>query len=348
MSAIRNKRPQVAEYLIDQLGVDVNHRSQLYEFRPQTRMPIRQRPMTCRELAYERGMMDLVDLIDLTSDETRPGTKRFLHRRLQTRIDEIHQSSLKRFKERNAQFLVPTGDNDRLIVEEESEIRDIDDSFNNLSRSEKFNDSKEKHAVSLPAARVFRSRIEDTVKKIDFSSEKPIDDSGTKKFRYSGYKLRFRLEEDQSKAKATPRKPTSPFALLQEPTSPSTATLNTSLPSARPRTTVRTATARSQRSIFDLNSSLPIRENRTSICRSARRIQTPRVSNEQKTDNKDQSLRPPSHRLLPKRPQKYIPDFSFVSVHQSTPFYKQSTHNVPLTLKSMTGGFTSERTFIRD
>ncbi|CAF4737918.1 unnamed protein product, partial [Rotaria magnacalcarata] len=69
MAAIRRERLEVAEYLIDQLTINVKYATNLYEFRVRKANPIRQRTFSCRDLAYEKGMMELVDLIDITNDE---------------------------------------------------------------------------------------------------------------------------------------------------------------------------------------------------------------------------------------------------------------------------------------
>ncbi|CAF4288899.1 unnamed protein product, partial [Adineta steineri] len=45
-----------------------------------------------RDLAYDEGMMDLVDLIDIAGTNIKPCTKRFLQRRVKPRIDELHQA----------------------------------------------------------------------------------------------------------------------------------------------------------------------------------------------------------------------------------------------------------------
>ena len=360
MTAIRAKRPKVAEYLIDQMGVDGNHSTDLLEFRPQTRMPVRHRPLSCRELAYDRGMMDLVDLIDITSDDVRPSIKRYLQKRLKNRLDEIHQTYLKRFKERTNHPIILTEDKDISIIEEDAEDKENDDLIP-ADLSEEFTDTPT-HSLPVPSTsaptRSYQSHIEKTLRSIEISNEKSIDETGKKLFRFTGYTVRFSLNDDvendanlqqQSRPRTTP------------PSLPTVSTRNTlsaplfssSFATFRSKATARTQTARSERSNVDLNSSLPIRENRTSICRSARYVSTPRVvsaavDNDTKADRKSQIVRSASQRLLPKRPQIIHPNLNYISQPQQSVFYNSTQRFVPLTLKSTATGLSLNHRLIRD
>ena len=356
MTAIRSKRSKAAEYLIDQLGVDVKHNSELYEFRPQTRMPVRHRPFTCRDLAYDRGMMDLVDLIDLTSDEIRPSTKRFLQKRLKNRLDEIHQSYLRRMKEGTDPSIIPAGISDNLIVEEELEIKENEEILPTPS-IDRFNRSSKAFAPPISMtnpshSRAYHSHIEETLRKIEVSNEKSIEETGKKYFQYSGYKLRFRLHEQPPSVpivKETIRPTTSPILpRLPLASARSVQWNSSSFLTSRPKTTVRTRTARSQHSAVDLNLTVPIRENRTSICRSARRIATPRVHTEFQPEEKVKSARPPSQRLLKKRVTPFAPTLSFLSYSDPPSYYNQTTRFVPVTLKSTAAGLPAGNRLIRD
>ena len=364
MAAIRAKRYKVAEFLIDQLGIDVNHSSNLLEFRPQTRMPVRQQVLTCRELAYDRGMMDLVDLIDIASDEVKPGIKRFLQKRLKNRLDEIHQAHLKRLAERTSIFVAPVEDKEIRRIEEGNEDRESDDN----SRAEKEEETPPTQSrpqpppiqpsFSAPAsARPYRSHIEDTLERLELSNEKSIDDTGKKLFRFSNHTLRFRLVESDSfpadkPTETTPLKSRSHSLPHIVPASARSVVAATSATSARrPPTGASTFNQPSRYSFTDFNTQPPVRETRTSICRSARCVSTPRVvqpvNPEPKPEPKPKVLRIPSQRLLPRRLTSIQP--GFVSHLQQPIYYNQSNHYVPLTLRTTAVGLplTTHR-LIRD
>ena len=358
MTAIRAKRPKVAEYLIDQLAINVNHSSDLLEFRPQTRFPVRHRLLSCRELAYDRGLMELVDLIDIASDEVKPNIKRFLQRRLKTRLDEIHQAYLKRLKERNNRSIIPLEDKDSMVIEEDMEDRENDE-ISMVNITEEIGELPSAQPMTVPpaSARAYQSHLETTMKKIEGSNEKSIDDTGKKRFQFSGYTLRFRLVEtvesnrntkEQSRPRTTPSRlptisPASPRAQLAASPSPA---------APRPTTSGTAVTHRSQHSAVDVNSQIPIRETRTSICRSARAVSTPRaisaVRVENTPDSKAKLTRNDSQRLLPKRLNSIRKSNSYVPQPAQLTVYNQPQNLVPMTFRSTAIGLPSEHRLIRD
>lgn len=358
MTAIRAKRPKVAEYLIDQLAIDVNHSSDLLEFRPQTRFPVRHRLLSCRELAYDRGLMELVDLIDIASDEVKPNIKRFLQRRLKTRLDEIHQAYLKRLRDRNNRPIIPLEDKDSMVIEEDMEDRENDE-ISMVNITEEIGELPSAQPMSVPptSARAYQSHIETTMKNIERSNEKSIDETGKKCFHFSGYKLRFRLVEtlepsrntkDQSQPTTTPSRlptisPASPRPQLAA--SPSSA-------AARPATSGTAVTPRSRHSVVDVNPPIPIRETRTSICRSARAVSTPRaisaVRVENISDSKAKLTRNDSQRLLPKRINSTRKSNAYVPQPAQFTVYNQPHNLVPMTFRSTAMGLPSDHRLIRD
>lgn len=161
MAAIRRNRNDVADYLIDQLAVNVQHAADLREFHLRSRIPCRHRTFTCRDLAYEKGMMELVDLIDLTSEDVKPNIKRYLKARLQPRLDHIHQAYVKRLEQRKHHLFQSTHE-------------------------------REYEPLSFKS----RSFVEQSMESLDPSlREKSIDETRKKTFRFSNYTLRFRLDE---------------------------------------------------------------------------------------------------------------------------------------------------------
>lgn len=365
MTAIRAKRYKVAEYLIDRLGIDVNHSTDLLEFRPQTRMPIRQQPMNCRELAYDRGMMDLVDLIDIASDEVKPGIKRYLQKRLKHRLDEIHQAHLQKLKERTSIFVVPVDDKEIRMIEEGNEERETEETVKQ-EKEEEIPSSRRlprsqappiQQSLSAPtSARPYHSYIEETLDKIELSNEKSIDSTGKKLFRFSNYTLRFRLVESDSfpakQAETIPLKTRShSLPHIVPPSARSVAPVTPAPSVPRPTTGASTFNQPSRYSFTESNPQVPIRENRTSICRSARCVSTPRVipptNPELKPESKPKTLKTPGQRLLPRRLESI--QSGFISHSQQPIYYNQSNHYVPLTLRTTAIGLplTTHR-LIRD
>ncbi|CAF4953843.1 unnamed protein product, partial [Rotaria sp. Silwood1] len=341
MAAIRAKRYKVAEYLIDQLGTNVNHTINLLEFRPQTKIPVREHTISCRDLAYDKGMMDLVDLIDIVSDEVKPNIKRYLQRRLKTRLDQIHQSYLKRMKERNNRLIIQLQEKEPKILEDDEQEKENEEplSANIIDDINLF----------LPAPppppppvvhRSYKSHIEATIRSIESTNDKSIDESGKKFFRFSDYTLHYRLVEtgntnQQKKERSRPK--TAIFSLPIIPLT-STRTLPQSL--SRPTTT---ATNINRRSVSEVSARIPIRETRTSICRSARLIATPRVAPTVTSESKPE-IRPKTtttinttQRLLPKRTPQIKTNYSYIPQLQNA-VYNDPHRFMPVTLKTTATG----------
>ena len=351
MTAIRAKRRKVAEYLIDQLAVDVNHRTDLIEFRLNTRVPVRERTITCRDLAYEKGMMELVDLIDITSDEVKPSIRRYLQRRLKSRLDEIHQAFLKRMKERSRRLVIQRQDKENEVQEdneqeqerEEVPIADISEDTSQTPTS------PPPPPLPITSHRTYKSHIEETIEKIQSSNEKSIDETGKKAFRFSNYTLRYRLLETAKPPSSTNEPTQSKSTLLSLPIiSPTIPTQ----PISRPTTTA-TLTSRSRHTHTEHSIQLPIRETRTSICRSARYMTTPRVTSSVTRDSKSDAQSViststnASHRLLPKRHQPFRRTYAYFPQLQH-PIYHDSRRSMPVTLKATAMGLPSDTRLIRD
>jgi hypothetical protein len=341
MAAIRAKRHKVAEYLIDQLAVNVNHSSELIEFRTQTKIPVRQRTFSCRDLAYDKGLMDLVDLIDIASDEVKPSIKRYLQRRLKARLDEIHQAYLKRVKDRSNRLIIQALARENKMLEEEEEEKEHEE-----SSTVNVIDEFVMHPPPPPAPvvrRSYKSHIEETIQSIESTNDKSIDETGKKKFRFSGYTLRYRLVETANISKQTRPK----TALLSLPTIPFT-TLRLVSPSPLPRPMTTATTHMNRRSISEISTRIPIRETRTSICRSARRVATPRVVPTVNTENKPTIItNNTTERLLPKRHHQINMNYAYVPQAQNA-VYNEPRRFMPVTLKATAIGLPSQTRLIRD
>ena len=353
MTAIRAKRRKVAEYLIDQLAVDVNQSTEWIEFRLNTRAPVRERTVTCRDLAYDKGFMDLVDLIDITSDEVRPSIKRYLQRRLKTRLDEIHQSFLKRMKERSRRLLIQKQEKENQVLEEEEQEQEKDEVpiVNTTPEDPHRTSPPPTTATELPTMshRTYRSHIEETIEKIQSNNEKSIDQTGKKAFRFSNYTLRYRLLEANKPNRSNNEPSATKRTLFSLPEIPPTIS---SQPLSRPTTTA-TLTSRSRHTNSEINTQIPIRETRTSICRSARYITTPHVPSSVIRDNKSDvqsvlsSSTNTSRRLLPKRRQPIRRTYTYIPQLQQT-IYNGPHRSMPVTLKATAIGLPSGTRIIRD
>lgn len=352
MTAIRAKRRKVAEYLIDQLAVDVNQSTDWIEFRLNTRAPVRERTVTCRDLAYERGFMDLVDLIDITSDEVKPSIKRYLQRRLKTRLDEIHQSFLKRMKDRTRRLLSQKQEKENPVLEDEEHEQEKEEvPLVNIPEDPNSTPSPTAVATQLPimSNRTYKSHIEETIEKIQSNNEKSIDETGKKAFRFSNYTLHYRLVESSKPNRSINEPIPSRQALFSFPQIPPTIPIQ---PLSRPTTTA-TLTSRSRHANSEINTQMPIRETRTSICRSARYITTPRISSSVPVDNKSdaQSVLSASthtsHRLLPKRQQPVRRMYAYVPQLQHA-VYTTPHRSMPVTLKATAIGLPTNTRLIRD
>jgi hypothetical protein len=299
MAAIRTNQNEIADYLIDQLAVNVQYAADLLEFRLRTQSPIRHRRLSCRELAYDNGMMELVDLIDITSDDVTPTIKRYLKTRLQIRLNNIHQAYLKRLEK-------------HVLFQKNKEKETKEPPTENIT---------DENILSpmLPTItpRVYKSHIEETIESLDTSKDKSIDETGKKTFRFSNYKLRFRLLETSDPDKKTNEQ----FQFKSTtPSRPKTSLYASSL-------TPLITTNNSRHSITQFSSRLSTRDTRASICRSAR-PQIISIENKQPvTLNTDRSF---SKRFIQ---NNYIP---------------QPQHFMPVTLKSTAIGLSFETRIIRD
>jgi hypothetical protein len=310
MTAIRTQQHEVAEYLIDQLGVNVEYATDLCEFRTQNPVPVRHRTFSCRDLAYEKGMMELVDLIDLSSDEVTPNAKRFLKKRLQKRLDNIHQVYLKRYNERNKNIML------------QSNEEHIDSS--NVKTT---NGETNKPLTILPNIhRPYKSRIEQAVQSLESTNDKSIDETGKKTFRFSNYALHFRLVEGTDKKKKSPSKTTIP-----------------SLPII-PLSTSRSPLLTSRRSISEASTRISTRDSRASLCQSVQQKTIP----PQLAPAENKSIISTTNKhFLPKRIKRsnvkhvYIPE-------QQHAMYTQPRCFLPVTLKTTAVGLPSDHRILRD
>jgi len=107
------------------------------------------------------------------------------------------------------------------------------------------------------------------------------------------------------------------------------------------------------RSLSEISTRIPIRETRTSICRSARYIATPRVVTTVYSESKPE-LKPiiPStinttQQLLPKRIQQTNRNYGYIPQLQHT-IYNEPSRFMPVTLKATAIGLTSDTRLIRD
>lgn len=346
MAAIRAKRRKVAEYLIDQLAINVNYTTDLIEFRLNTNIPIRDRIISCRDLAYETGMMNLVDLIDMVSDEVKPSIKRYLQQRLKKRLNDIHQAYLKRLKERDHRLIIQKQQKENQILEIQEENEEI--STVNIADDASLPPPPIQPIIHRP----YRSHIEETIKKLQSKNDKSIDVTGRKAFRFSNYTLRYRLVEvpnTKRKTKEQVQIKSTPFALpLLLPTTPQPLSRLISRP-----TTATTVANTNQRSASVISARLPIRETRTSMSRSARRVATPGVASSVITDNKSET-KPmvttsinTTVRLLPKRNPPIRANYSYIPQVQQT-IYIEPRRSVPVTLKATAIGLPSDTRLVRD
>ncbi|CAF1063060.1 unnamed protein product [Didymodactylos carnosus] len=299
MAAIRSRRENVAEYLIDQ-GIDVNYATDLIEFRPKTRYPVRYRYLSCRQLAYDLGMMDLVDLIDLSSDEVRPSIKKYLQRRLKKRLEKIHKSYQERIKTRELKFqeeqksLQPI---DITLIEEEEEQKKPMLNMQQIINEHALDNADYVVPTTLPPPlpppqlqlrrpeRRYVSHINETLNSLH-KPEKNIEESHKKTFDYSQYRLKFKIIDMDKVVKRTRFKQqlneNSIFAFNPQ-VRPKTTTAAV-LPAPKPRDLYVTS-AKSRQTIktidsFDIQQQSSYKETKTSICRSARqRPQTENISN---------------------------------------------------------------------
>ena len=350
MAAIRAKRRKVAEYLIDQLAINVNYSTDLIEFRLNTKIPIRERTMSCRDLAYEHGMMNLVDLIDIASDEVRPSIKRYLQRRLKARLNEIHQAYTKRLKERDNRLTILKQENENQILEIQEEESE---SVLNTGDESSLPPPTQPAPVQINN-RPYKSHIEETIKQIQSKNEKSIDETGKKAFRFSNYTLRYQLvEAPNTKRKTSEEDQPKPAPFTLPSISPNTSPQPLSRLVSRPTTAVTVAPTTNQRPTSVVSARLPVRETRTSISRSARRMTTPGVFSSVIVDNKSET-KPivttsinATERLLPKRNPSIRPSYTYVPQVQRT-VYLQPRRTAPVTLKATAIGLASDTRLLRD
>ncbi|CAF3552235.1 unnamed protein product [Adineta steineri] len=265
MTAIRAKQHKVAEYLIDQLAINVDQTSELLEFNTSSKVPIQERNLSSRDLAYDEGMMDLVDLIDIAGTNIKPCTKRFLQRRVKPRIDELHQAYLKRKEERAALLLLRQEEKE---AEESSAVNVADDTELPASTPPPPPPPSTPPPPPPPAVdRLCKSHIQETLESIQSPNDKSIDETGKKYFRFSGYTVRYRIIDTvdtnkQIKEQAPRKKDRLSFPLIP-------VTNSRLLPSSLSRSkTILTTSNLSSYSLNDMRTQIPIRETRTSICRS--------------------------------------------------------------------------------
>jgi hypothetical protein len=318
MAAIRAGQNEVAEYLIDQLAIDVQYAADLHEFRLRSRNPVRHRRLSCRDLAYNQGMMELVDLIDITNDDVTPNIKRYLINRLQTRLNIIHQTYLKRLEERNKHLVFESKKE-----KENEELPTVNITDENIITSSS--------SLMLPpiTPRSYKSYIEETIQNIDTTKDKSIDETGKKTFRFSNYTLRFRLIETpdtNNKNKEQSQIPSLPTISLF--TSHSTSSI----------TTNNIHHTNSQAS-----SPTSIRGARVSVCRSARQTTLPQIV---PIKNKPPMI-PNTKRFLPKRVNQNNIKYSYIP-QQKHALYNQPQRFMPMTLKSTAIGLPSVTRIIRD
>jgi hypothetical protein len=351
MAAIRAKRRKVAEYLIDQWAINVNYTTDLIEFRLNTGNPVRERTISCRDLAYETGMMNLVDLIDIASDEVKPSIKRYLQRRLKTRLNEIHQAYLKRLKEYDHRLTIEK-------QQKENQILEIKEENEETSAANMTDDTSLPPPPPLPSLNQpiihhsYRSHIEETMKKIESSNDKSIDATGKKAFRFSNYTLRYRLVETKSKKlqkNEEVQSQSTPFALpVLLPTTPRPLSRLVTRP-----TTAATVANTNRHSPSEINARSPIRETRASISRTARRAATPGAASSAIIDNKSETKPVVTtsintvERLLSRRSPPIRTNYFYVPQVQQT-LYIVPRRSLPVTLKATAIGLSSDTRLIRD
>lgn len=75
MCAIRNQKPKIAEYFINK-GIDINYKVELLEFKQETRLNYSE--YSCRSMAYDKDLFNIVDLIDIFDPKSDPKIVRYL------------------------------------------------------------------------------------------------------------------------------------------------------------------------------------------------------------------------------------------------------------------------------
>lgn len=323
MAAIRTDQIEVAEYLIDQLAINVQYEADLNEFHLHSRKPIRYRSISCRDLAYNQGLMELVDLIDIISDDVTTNIKRYLINRLQTRLNIIHRAYLKRLEEHKKYLLFQSN--------QEKE--------NQEPPTENITDGNIISSTMLPPIthRSYKSHIEETIQNIDTSKDKSIDETGKKTFRFSNYTLRFRLIE-------TPNTNNKKKEQSQIPSLPTISLFSSPL---TPLLTTTTTANNTHRSNSQASSRFSIRDSRASICRSARRTNLPQIV---PTENKP-SIITTTKRSVPKRVNTNSIKYSYIPQQQQQQqhtIYNQPQRFMPVTLKSTAIGLPSDTRILRD
>jgi len=340
MAAIRAKQHKVAEYLIDQSGINVDHSTELLEFNTRAKIPIRERTLSSRDLAYDEGMMDLVDLIDIVGNELKPSTKRFLQRRLTRFLDVVHQAYLARMKERN----------DLLLIKSEEKIIEETPTENITFDNSDLPSSLPPPPPPPPVVdRSYKSNIEETIQSIQSPNDKSIDETGKKYFRFSGYTVRYRLVETTNINKHIQEQSRPKIGRHSFPTI--TRTTSSLLPSSFSRST--TTPYFHSHSLSEISTQIPIRETRTSICRSARQRAASRLSSTVNTENRS-DVKPRTKttinaipRLLPKRTQQINSNYGYIPQQQPA-IYNEPRRFIPVTLKSTAVGLPSDTPLIRD
>lgn len=326
MAAIRRDRPAVAEYLIDQLNVNVSYATGLHEFRFRSPNPLRQRTFSCRDLAYEKGMMDIVDLIDITSDQVKPNIKRYLRKRVQARLDSIRQHQLKRLTEQNT----------RELVIQAAEDKDKKTS----AKSDKDDEqppSPPQPIVSIlpPIIRPHKSRIEEAVQNIDKEERKSFDETGKKTFHFGNYNLRYRLVETTDKKKKPKEKSKLSSSI------PSLPLINLDLQPSSPSAITKS----NRHSISDSSLRLSMPDTYSNGRDSTRQVAIPDAAS---IDSKP-SIPPPVKTVISskRKTRKYI-NQGYVPQQQDSFYNQQQQRFVPLTLKATAIGLPSDSRIIRD
>jgi hypothetical protein len=268
MVAIRTEHNDIAEYLIDQLAINVQYKAEMSEFRLNRLKPLRYRTYSCRDLAYKKGMMTLVDLIDFLSEDIKPGTRRHLKQRLQTRLELMHEKYLKR---------LTMCDNHRFNHDPSS--FDIDDEQPMIDTSTESNSHRHSYVI--------QSSVQEQIHHLFTTNVRSIDEIERKKFRFSNYTLNFQLDKSgQFDNKSLSR------AKSTVPSMPTIPSVNSRL---------STIVNDRQRSSRQCQPRLPVRHTRTSICRSA---QTHRTSSIVWNQNRTHSIDLNTRVLTQRQPMK--------------------------------------------
>lgn len=321
MAAIRRQRIDVAEYLIDQLAIDVNFAPDLHEFRMRTKAPIRERTYSCRDLAYEKGMMELVDFIDLLNTEVTPNIKRYLKKRLQARLDNIHDEYLQRTNEQNKTLTTSQ-------TPEVTTARGASPITNTI-------DEKNSTSDTLPVIdRPYKSHIIEAAQNIDTTPDESIDVSGKKTFHFNNYSLRFRLvdqkdtKQDVKEQRQSPTKTSVPsLPILAFPLSPSPPLILSNT---------------NRRSISETSTHFSNRDTCLSVCHSVRSTNMSQLGS---FENKPLITSTPKH-LLPKRFNQNNVKYRYIPEQDTS--YNPPRRLMPVTLKATAIGLPSDSKIIRD